>query len=92
MYKANKDSVEVYTGITKQEPEVRLRQHNSPSGGNKGFDDLIVRHKNLTRNQARAIETYYIKQNKGMNKILSISENNKFSKLAEAWAKTYVGG
>ena len=41
---------------------------------------------------ARAVETYYIKDFRGMNKILSISERNKFSKLAEEWAKNFLGG
>ena len=70
----------------------RLKQHNSPSGGNKGFQRLVEKHRGLTRNQARAVETCYIKDFRGMNKILSISERNKFSKLAEEWAKNFLGG
>ena len=81
--KDNKNILDgLYTGITKQKLNTRLKQHNSPSRGNKG----------LTRNQARAVETRYIKDFRGMNKILSISERNKFSKLAEKWAKNFFGG
>ena len=51
------DSKAVYTGITKQSLKKRLYQHRR-SG--KLFQQLEQQYSNLTRNQARAIEQYYI--------------------------------
>lgn len=48
-----------YTGITKQDLNTRLKQHRR---NGKPFDDLWEKHNNLTRNQARALEQYYIEK------------------------------
>lgn len=52
-----KDGEAKYTGITRQSKEARLNQHNNAG---KGFDDLNIQYDGLTRNQARAIEQYFI--------------------------------
>ncbi|SET55925.1 cellulose binding domain-containing protein [[Clostridium] polysaccharolyticum] len=79
----------VYTGITKQTIDLRLYQHNK---NGKGFSRLRIQHSNLTRNQARAIEQYYIEHGPNkMNKINSIGKNNKYYKDAMKWAKKYLG-
>ena len=75
----------VYTGITKQEISARLYQHNHAG---KNFKKLKVFRRNLTRNQARAIETFQILNGPAnkLNKILSISRKNNFYAEAMFWA------
>jgi len=80
-----------YTGITKQTLDARLSQHNA---NGKGFQRLEEQFSGLTRNQARAIEQYYIGKPNGpnaMNKINSIGPNNKYYYDALNWAKQYLG-
>jgi RHS repeat-associated protein len=78
-----------YTGITKQTLEARRSQHNY-SG--KDFLDLNELYPNLTRNQARSIEQFYITNEIGsrMNKINSISPNSPFYQGAMQWAEEYL--
>lgn len=67
----------------------RLSQHNA-SG--KGFQRLEEQFSGLTRNQARAIEQYYIENGpNNLNKINSISSNHRFYQEAFNWAKQYLG-
>ncbi len=81
----------IYTGITKQPIKRRLYQHQL-SG--KPFDELKVIHQGLTRNQARAIETYRILTDgtSQINQILSISKQHRFFDEAMKWAKIFLGG
>ena len=85
-----------YVGITRQEPKKRLAQHLAAG---KGFTDLPEKHRRLTRNQARAVEQYYIDAYGGarahggetlMNIIDSISRWNPWRAEADAWARTYL--
>ena len=88
-YFGMKDGTAQYTGITKQTKNARLNQHNNAG---KGFDDLDIQYEGLTRNQARAIEQYYIENGpNALNKINSISPNNKYYQDAMNWAKQYLG-
>ena len=83
------DGERKYTGITKQSLNVRLNQHLNKG---KGFSNLIQVEDNLTRNQARAIEQYFIENGPNdLNKINSISPKNKYYNDAMAWAKQYLG-
>ena len=78
----------VYTGITKQELKKRRYQHKAAG---KPFDDLEPVYTGLTRNQARALEQYYIIN--GPNKhngINSISPKRKIYKGSQVWAKKYI--
>lgn len=78
-----------YTGITRQTLNARLSQHNA-SG--KGFQRLEEQFSGLTRNQARAMEQYYIENGpNNLNKINSISSNHRFYQEAINWAKQYLG-
>ena len=78
-----------YTGITKQSPAARLAQHQS-SG--KPFERLEVQYDGLTRNQARAIEQYFIENGPNeLNKINSISKNHRYYSQAKTWAEGYLG-
>ena len=78
-----------YTGITKQSLDSRL---NQPNTNGKGFSNLIQKESGLTRNQARSIEQYYIENGpNNLNKINSISPNNKYYEDAMKWAKNYLG-
>lgn len=78
-----------YTGITRKTLNARLSQHNA-SG--KGFQRLEEQFSGLTRNQARAIEQYYIENGpNNLNKINSISSNHRFYQEAINWAKQYLG-
>ena len=61
----DKNKKPVYTGITNQTKEARLYQHNRKG---KDFLDLEIQYGNLTRNQARAIEQYFIEKPNGPNK------------------------
>ena len=50
-----------------------------------------MQYENLTRNQARAIEQYFIENGPNeLNKINSIGQNNKYYKDALARAKQYL--
>ena len=83
-----------YVGITKQDLELRRMQHKYAKSNPKIFDDLKQKHQGLTRNQARALEQYYIEMRGGpneLNLINSISPKHRFAKQAEAWAKNYLG-
>lgn len=89
VYFGMKDGTAQYTGITKQTKNARLNQHNNAG---KAFDDLDIQYEGLTRNQARAIEQYYIENGpNALNKINSISPNNKYYQDAMNWAKQYLG-
>ena len=89
VYFGMKDGKAQYTGITKQPLESRLYQHNAKG---KGFSNLDPQASGLTRNQARAIEQYYIENGPSeINKINSISPDNKYYKDAMNWAKNYLG-
>ena len=89
VYFGMKDGKAQYTGITKQPLESRLYQHNAKG---KGFSNLDPQTSGLTRNQARAIEQYYIENGPSeINKINSISPDNKYYKDAMNWAKNYLG-
>ena len=89
VYFGIKDDIPQYTGITKQTLDARLSQHNA---NGKGFDILNIQYEGLTRNQARAIEQYYIENGpNALNKINSISPNNKYYQDAMNWAKQYLG-
>ena len=91
VYKGVVGDEKVYTGITKQSLEKRLYQHRY-SG--KPFDDLHLVRGGLTRNQARAIETYLIQTDgmSQMNRILSISRKHKYYAQSMSWAKFIIGG
>ena len=83
-----------YVGITKQDLELRRMQHKYAKSNPKIFDDLKQKHQGLTRNQARALEQYYIEMRGGpneLNLINRISPKHRFAKQAEAWAKNYLG-
>ncbi len=79
----------VYTGITKQGIDKRLRQHIQ---NGKSFSHLDEQLSGLTRNQARAIEQYLIENGDAntLNKINSISPNNIFYDDAKTWAENYI--
>lgn len=81
----------VYTGITKQGLDSRLSQHNRQG---KNFLRLDEQHNTLTRNQARSIEQYLIENGSAnqLNKINSISPNNKMYGDAMQWAENYLNG
>ena len=102
VYFGVKDGEEVCTGITKQTKTERLRQHNYTSSPkskskhiSKNLDDLSIQASGLTRNQARAIEQYYIERGPNkLNIINSISSNPKrkhrFYDQAIEWAEKYI--
>ena len=72
-----------------QHLDTRLNQHNT---NGKGFSRLEPISSGLTRNQARSIEQYYIENGPNdLNKINSISPNNKYYEDAMKWAKNYLG-
>ena len=81
----------VYTGITKQNLESRLYQHNRQG---KNFEELSKQYSDLTRNQARAVEQYLIENGHAnqLNKINSISPKNKMYDEAMKWAEKYLNG
>ena len=85
------DGNPVYTGITRQELSTRLYQHNYGPGG-KGLDDLQALFPGLTRNQARAIEQYFIENGSGnaMNRINSISPTSPYYQDALNWATEFI--
>ena len=91
VYKGIRKSDEVYTGITKQPISKRLAQHNRAG---KNFNRLETINSNLTRNQARAIETYKILTDgtSAENIILSISRKHRYFNQAMDWAKIFLGG
>ncbi|PQQ66834.1 polymorphic toxin-type HINT domain-containing protein [Acetivibrio saccincola] len=79
-----------YTGITKQDLNKRLYQHNY---NGKNFDSLSEQYVGLTRNQARAIEQYFIENGtaNALNKANSISPKSKYYSEALKWAKNFIG-
>ena len=78
----------VYTGITRQNILTRLAQHIRAG---KPFDTLDEIVGSLTRNQARAIEQYFIENGPNFyNKINSISPQSKFYEEALEWARRYL--
>ena len=84
----------VYTGITKQPLDARLYQHNYSYNLKYGvdkFDDLIEVTSDLTRNQARSIEQFFIENGPNdFNIINSISPNHQFYEQALRWAEKYI--
>ena len=77
-----------YTGITRQKIGVRLSQHRRKG---KMFDRLEIQYSNLTKNQARAIEQYYIENGPNqINIINSISKKSQYYKPAIKWASEYI--
>lgn len=78
----------MYTGITKQQLEKRLSQHNY-SG--KGFSNLVEKYNGLSRNQARALEQHFIKNGPNkMNQISSIARKHRFYQQSQEWARSYI--
>ena len=99
MYFGYNDSDKVnYVGITKQNLDRRLAQHQRAG---KEIDYLIEQHGGLTRHQAKALEQYYINQHGGarlhggkklLNIIDSIGVRNKYREQALDQAEAYVKG
>lgn len=88
VYHAVQDGQSVYTGITKQSIDARLAQHNNAG---KDFSRLDVQHDGLTRNQARAVEQYYIENGPSdLNQINSISTSSSYYPEAISWAQQYL--
>ena len=80
-----------YTGITKQDLEVRRLQHKNNKKYPRDFEKLREVHSNLTRNQARALEQYHIEEGiNEFNRINSISSKNRFYNQSQIWAKNYI--
>ncbi len=78
-----------YTGITKQSTSARLNQHIN---NGKPFVNLDVQYEGLTRNQARAVEQYFIENGPNeFNKINSISKNHRYYSQAKTWAEGFLG-
>ena len=81
---------EVYSGITKQSREARLGQHQR---NEKPFVDLNFRFEGqtFTRNQARALEQYYIENGPNkFNQIMSISQSAPYYEEAMRWATEFI--
>ncbi|WP_084758062.1 GIY-YIG nuclease family protein, partial [Defluviitalea phaphyphila] len=89
VYYGIQDGEAVYTGITKQDLEKRLYQHNYKG---KGFDRLLKQYDGLTRNQARAIEQYYIEKGPAnlLNKINSIRPSHRHYNQAMKWVQEFL--
>ena len=88
VYFGVKNDENVYVGITKQDLRDRLKQHNNNIKSPKGFQDLRIQAEGLTRNQARSIEQYFIKNGPNqINSINSIRESRDIYDLAIEWAK-----
>lgn len=88
VYHGMENGKATYTGITRQSKNRRLAQHRR---NGKTFDDLEIKHENLTRNQARALEQRYM--NKGINKrnkIRSIRSSHPYYRYSQKWAKHYL--
>lgn len=67
---------------------MKFSQHNKLGNGFSSLEEQFV---DLTRNQARAIEQYYINNGpNALNKINSISPNSPFYKEALEWAETFI--
>lgn len=87
---------ESYTGITKQPLDKRKYQHNYP--GKDGvpkhdFEDLIQYFDDkFTRNQARALEQYYIEKGPANEENIrnSISPESQYYNQALKWASEYI--
>lgn len=88
VYFGVEDGNYVYTGITKQILDKRRYQHNC---NGKNFERLDPIYTGLTRNQARAIEQYYIINGPNKhNSINSINPKRKIYKGSQVWAKKYI--
>ena len=89
VYFGIKNGEAVYTGITKQELVKRLYQHNY---NGKGFEELSKQVGGLAKNQARAVEQYFIENGpaNALNNANSISPNSKYYNEALKWAKDFV--
>ncbi len=88
----------IYVGITRQDLDKRLAQHRRAG---KPFKDLEMQHDGLTRNQAKALEQYYIDGHGGarahggtalLNIIDSIGGRNKRRGPALEWAGAHARG
>ncbi len=95
VYKGMDHGAYTYNGITRQDLQLRLNQHNYnfKKDNNVDFDRFTSLDKitdGLTWNQARSVEQLLIEANKRTNRINSISLNNKFKKEADEWARTYL--
>jgi RHS repeat-associated protein len=78
----------VYTGITRQSIAARLAQHISSGKPFVALDEVVS---GLTRNQARAIEQYFIENGPNLyNQINSISPNSQYYEEAERWAIEFL--
>ena len=88
-----------YVGITKQDFNKRLAQHHRE--GRKEIEDLkeVYEGELFTRNQARALEQYYIEEHGGaklhggeklLNRIDSIGKRNRYRDPACACARAHV--
>lgn len=79
-----------YTGITKQDLNKRLYQHNYTG---KEFEVLReLYNEEFSKNQARALEQYFIENGPAnkMNKINSISKTFEYYNDARNWAEEYA--
>ena len=87
----------LYVGISKQDLEKRLAQHLANDKPFKQAIKPIIEGKteNLTKNQARAIEQYYIEQY-GLpnlyNEINSIAGSSEYYNEAKKWATEFLVG
>ncbi|WP_303804257.1 polymorphic toxin-type HINT domain-containing protein [Ruminococcus flavefaciens] len=87
-----------YTGITKQTLDERLYQHNyqTPATSkkvhqSKNFSNLEGQANGLTKNQARALEQYYIENGpNALNSINSVRPAHRFHDKAMKWAEEYI--
>jgi len=88
VYYGMEDGVAEYVGITKQDVDVRLQQHSSPSNPHqKNFDVLDVYYEGLTRNQSRAVGQWEIENGPSHQNISnSISKDHRYYDAAKAWA------
>ena len=88
VYYGMEDGVAEYVGITKQDVDVRLQQHSSPSNPHqKNFDVLDVHYEGRTRNQSRAVEQWEIENGPSHQNISnSISKDHRYYDAAKAWA------
>ena len=88
VYYGMEDGVAEYVGITKQDVDVRLQQHSSPSNPHqKNFDVLDVYYEGLTGNQSRAVEQWEIENGPSHQNISnSISKDHRYYDAAKAWA------
>jgi len=78
----------VYTGITRQNLLVRLAQHIRSGKHFEALDEIVSQ---VTRNQARSIEQYFIENGPSLyNKINSISPAFRYYNEAMEWARVFL--